>query len=223
MFRKYLVCQLFVLLIFHSLSAQTNERAVVGPAEASSTHSPSPGKAFLLSLVLPGIGEYYGGSRKMAAVFLGTEIALWAGLFSCRYVEGWYRDDAVSWAGAHANIDMSGRSSAYFVAVENYISIRDYNEAKLQQRNLEALYPEDNQHSWEWDSDRSRKKFEDLRVSSDTWKQRSLFVIGGIVLNHIVSSIDAVRVVKGKEKSTLQMGVTPLPGGGGVFHICKRF
>ena len=37
----------------------------------------SPGKAFFLSLAVPGLGQYYNGNKVKAAVFLGAEIASW--------------------------------------------------------------------------------------------------------------------------------------------------
>jgi hypothetical protein len=44
----------------------------------------SPGKAFVLSLVLPGAGQYYTGNKIKAAVSLAIESALWLGRFSYR-------------------------------------------------------------------------------------------------------------------------------------------
>ncbi|KAA3636307.1 MAG: hypothetical protein DWP97_03020 [Calditrichaeota bacterium] len=37
----------------------------------------SPGKAFFLSLAVPGLGQLYNGSKVKAAVFLGAEVASW--------------------------------------------------------------------------------------------------------------------------------------------------
>jgi len=37
----------------------------------------SPGKAFIYSLAVPGLGQYYYGSKAKAAFFLGTEITAW--------------------------------------------------------------------------------------------------------------------------------------------------
>lgn len=39
----------------------------------------SPGRSFLYSLVLPGAGQYYTGSKTKAALFLGVEVASWVG------------------------------------------------------------------------------------------------------------------------------------------------
>jgi hypothetical protein len=49
--------------------ASTNTKGATG-----STHK-SPGKAFLMSLILPGAGQYYYGSKVKAAFFLGIEAA----------------------------------------------------------------------------------------------------------------------------------------------------
>ena len=38
----------------------------------------SPGKAFLMSLAVPGLGQYYYGNRWKPFIFLGAEIASWA-------------------------------------------------------------------------------------------------------------------------------------------------
>ena len=43
--------------------------------EGSMGGGPSPGKAFMLSALLPGSGELYAGSRKRAAIFGGIEAA----------------------------------------------------------------------------------------------------------------------------------------------------
>jgi hypothetical protein len=44
-------------------------------------HSKSPVKAFALSLIVPGAGQYYNGSMIKAATFFGADIALWSGYF----------------------------------------------------------------------------------------------------------------------------------------------
>ncbi|SVC78501.1 uncharacterized protein METZ01_LOCUS331355, partial [marine metagenome] len=42
------------------------------------------------------------------------------------------------------------------------------------------------------DSDENRNEFETLRINSDLLALTGKFVIGGIVMNHIVSAIDAL-------------------------------
>ena len=189
-------------------------------------HSPSQAKAFFLSFILPGAGEYYMGSRKMAKIFLGTEVFLWATYFSFRTYGNWKKTDYMQYAAAHAGVNPDGKDHQYFVDVENYRSIRHYNEAKLRQRNVEALYPENEAYSWQWDSDESREKFEKLRIASDSAYNRSKFVIAGIILNHIISGIDAIRLARKGEAASrkqLHLGVSGLSGGGMEFFVIKSF
>lgn len=189
-----------------------------------STAPPSKAKAFLLSLALPGAGEYYAGSKKMARIFLGAEILLWATYFTFRAYGNQKKDDYQSYAVAHAGIDPSGKDHAYFVNIENYDNIRDYNEAKLRQRDVSAVYPETQEYAWDWDSDASRQRFERLRYSSDAAYTRALFVIGGVILNHVISGIDAARLARksGGNTNRIQVGVAGVPEGGVVFSFSTR-
>ncbi len=52
----------------------TNE----APSGSSTTKYKSPAKAFFLSLAVPGLGQYYYGSRVKPFIFLGVEAATWA-------------------------------------------------------------------------------------------------------------------------------------------------
>ena len=187
---------------------------------------PSKSKAFLLSLLVPGAGEWYAGSNRMARIFFGTEVALWTGFFSFRVYGHWIKHDYELFATSHAGIDADGKDHDYFVAVENYMNIRDYNNAKLQQRQLNEIYPETDEYAWQWDSDASRSKLEKMRDSSDKAFSRSLIVVGGILINHLISGIDAARAANtaGKQEShRIQVGFLGLPEGGAVVSLWKRF
>jgi hypothetical protein len=205
--------------------------SVLGKAgQTSETESiskfPSKGRAFLYSLFVPGAGEYYAGSKKMARVFFTSELLLWTTYFSFRTYGHWKEDDYRRFAVSHAGVNLAGKDHQYFVNIENYDSIQDYNEAKLRQRNIDAMYPENDMYSWQWDSGDSRKRFEQLRIASDTAFNNSLFVIGGIVLNHIISGIDALSAARRRAENRqnhIRFGVIGLPQGGGMVTLLKVF
>ena len=67
-----------------------------------------------------------------------------------------------------------------------------HNEEHLRFREFDALYPSESEWSWEWSSDSKREKYRDYRVASDTWALGAKFIAGSIVINHIVSAIDAL-------------------------------
>jgi len=46
------------------------------------------------------------------------------------------------------------------------------------------------------DDDDNRKYFEKMRIKSDTWKLRASFLVGGMVVNHIISAIDALYLFR---------------------------
>ncbi len=245
--RRVLVCLLNTALIFVfavSVRAANNESVRIHSNHSGSFESgtvkfysnrsfvnnlpdyKSPGKAFFLSFLLPGAGEFYAGSKKNAAVFFASEVLLWGGFAACRTLSKWKTEDGIALARGHAGIDMAGRDHNYYVAVENYMSIRAYNEAKLLQRDLAAMYPEDEYHSWEWDSDDSRRQFESLRVQSDSWENRSVLIIGAVLLNHIVSGIDAARLARKHNRGLEQpmhVHVTALREGGAMLTFRKLF
>jgi len=195
------------------------------PLENRQECAPSKVKAFFLSFLLPGTGEYYAGSRRMAKIFAGTETLLWTTFFSFRVYGSWIKKDYQSFAMAHAGIHPSGKDHQYFVDIEHFNSIREYNEAKLRQRKVRALYPENDAYTWQWDSEASRLKYERLRVASDKAYSNSILVIGTIIVNHIVSGIDAMRVVRKHEmvKKEIHIGVTVLPEGGAQFSLWRQF
>jgi hypothetical protein len=180
-------------------------------------------RAFFLSLVLPGAGEYYAGSKKAAWLFLGTEMALWCGYGAFRTYGDWKKDDYRLFAAVHAGVDLSGKGHAYFVDMENYSTLLDYNDAQLQKRYPQGMVPEDKAHFWSWDSDASQMHFKSLRLSSDRAYSRSLIVVGAIVVNHIVSGIDAVRAAKKKEKLYLHIGIREFGKNGIGITLVKRF
>lgn len=47
------------------------------PKAAKEYSKKSPGKAFALSLLIPGLGQYYNGDKIKAAVFFGVDVASW--------------------------------------------------------------------------------------------------------------------------------------------------
>jgi len=212
----------------YSINSSGFDRALLissAEGESSYPHS-SKVKAFFFSFTLPGAGEYYAGSSKMAKVFLGSEAILWATYFSFRTYGNWKKNDYQQFAVSHAGVKLSGKDHQYFVNIENYNDIREYNDAKLRQRDAGALYPENKDYTWQWDSKSSRLRYVKLRVASDRAYNRSLFVIGGVILNHIVSGIDAIRVVRknqGLRKSGVKVGVIGLPEGGIILTLWKVF
>ena len=151
----------------------------------------SKGKAFLFSLLLPGAGEYYLGKKTVAKSFFITELVLWAGYFSFKTYGDWQRDDMYVYASTHADADVKGKPSQFFVDIGNYHDIYEYNDAKQRRRETFNIYDEEDYY-WLWDSSENQYTFEQMRISSDKAHHRATLTVGGIIANHVLSAIDAV-------------------------------
>jgi len=155
----------------------------------------SKGKAFFMSLLVPGLGERYAGRPTRASRFMAAEILLWLGYTGFVKYRDWREEDYMNYAAAYADVDLQGKDKAYFINIGNYNSIEEYNAAKLRQRNLPKYYRNVEKYYWKWESEGRRAKFDQLRISSDLANNHSTFVIGAIFANHIISAIDAVIMV----------------------------
>lgn len=156
----------------------------------------------LKSAILPGWGEYELNESSRGNFFRTTEIvgiALTAFSFvRANSIASTYQ----GFAAEHAKVDIDGKSQQFWVDIGNYNSRIDYNDEYLRLRESDNLYPIEANWAWNWDTEKKRKEFKNLRIKSDQMKLAGKFFIGGIVLNHIISAIDVyyLRNISLKEK-----------------------
>ncbi len=156
----------------------------------------SPATAVFYSLLLPGMGELYADGFDEGRYSLIAEGGLWLSYFSFRQYGSWIQNDARNFATAHAGAQIDGKSDQYFVDLGNFNDTYEYNEKKLRDRELEKVYDVNAGYFWTWDSDAKRKEYRALRVSSERVLNNSRFVIGAIVVNRILSAINAARLTR---------------------------
>jgi hypothetical protein len=175
------------------------------PANPSvSSQAPkTSGKAFIMSLILPGWGQRYVGAKTKSELFFGLEAGLWLSYAGFTSYSSWREDDYRTYAATYAGVDLKGKTSSYFIDVGNFGSVYEYNAYRLRQRNTMDLYSDEQADYWQWQSSEDRQRFNQLRVSSDTARNRATFVLGAIVANHIFSAIEAVWSVHQYEKGRL--------------------
>lgn len=148
----------------------------------------NPGLAVLFSLVIPGTGEWYAGNISAGKYFLGSEVTLWLSLYGFYAYGNWLKNDAQSFARVYAGVDWADKDNQFFVNVGNFMSRHEYNEKKMRDRDIRALYT-DPAYDWTWESDEMRREFRDLRVRSDKMFNAIKFVGVAIVANHIASAV----------------------------------
>ena len=158
--------------------------------------SRSPGKAFVLSLLLPGLGEWYAGSPTKGKIFLVAEAAVWSSFAAFEQYSSWKKKDYQLYAVSHAGVNPEGKDDDFYKQIGLYQDIWSYNEEQLHIRDMDAVYWDEAQYFWEWDNTQSQARYSTLRESSRKAHRRALNMVGAAVLNRIVSAIDALRTAK---------------------------
>jgi len=157
----------------------------------------SPKKAFLLSLLLPGAGQFYAESKSKAKIFVGSEASLWLGFLAFRTVGSWKKSDYKNYALEHAGINPDGKDDQFYERLTFYDDRDQYNQfTRLFNGPAAPIYPESDYWNWEWDNVNSRAEYRDLRNQSKNAYRRSLYMLGLAGLNRIISAVDAFRGAK---------------------------
>jgi len=175
--------KIFILILFNCLVFSNN-----------STLSP-----VLKSAILPGLGQLELGEKKRSKVFTLVEVTLLATCLGSYHSYDKQMKNYKSFSAYHAGVNINNKNHKYWVDIGNYMNYGDYNLEHLRFRESEDLYLPDQQ--WSWDLEINRKKFKEMRINADIMKRRINFIIGSVIINHIVSSID-VYYLKGVKNNT---------------------
>jgi hypothetical protein len=156
----------------------------------------SAGRAFLYSLILPGLGEAYTGHDNYTKFFLTVEATGW-GIYllnNMQVVSG--TEDYKNYAVDHAGLDRAGKDAQYWINVGKYNTIYDYNEQRRRERDVSGIYSENEQNFWRWDSYNNRLYYDWKRIQTRELERKQVYIIGGLVLNHLLSAINALRLAR---------------------------
>lgn len=186
------VVLLLLLVLPASLFAQPSERGR---------------SAFLKSLVVPGWGQYSLGRKNSALGFLGADVMLVGGMLTLSSYGRSTRADYKALASAYAGV-VGDHDHDFYVDVANWMTVDEYNERRLQQRDFDALYTSAADY-WAWDTEDHRAEMENLRIKSDRAFNNIIYLVGGVVLNHIASAIHAGRLAA-RLRAQEQADVGPL-------------
>ena len=223
-------------------------RAVEGDADpepvpgTKTREGKSSKRAFLLSALVPGLGEWYAGSKKRGLAFFGAEAALvglwaaWKGKgndleeeFRAVADEHWDPLNYLAWRGStisnnssitHALPCSSEVVEVYIPAMQQsgsaafggcassqiqqyYELIGKYDQFASGWTDLvrvstgNAVAPTEVDSVENFHSER-RLRYEDQRDESNRFLKRASTVTGVILINHVISAIDAARVARAR-------------------------
>lgn len=158
---------------------------------------PSPRRAFLFSLIMPGAGQYYVGAHGAARSFLSTEFGIWAGFTGFRTYAAIRENDYQLFARTHAGAHTGGKDETFLDDLGFYANVYEHNRfARWREGPEGQVYPETEEWGWEWDSDVSRRRYRRLRESSVSAERRAVYMVGVAMLNRIVSAVHAARIAQ---------------------------
>ena len=172
----------------------------------------SPNRAFLSSLVVPGSGQLYVGARR-GYLFLAADVALLVGYFITHSDAENSRDEYRDLVRQHVIFDGPG-------TFETWDPIEDFEHATLFD-NWHNVYTENNGEpldrtgKWYWDDrrafkDEDRKGDDDspnreealrLRYEANDTFEFARTLLGGVILNHAISAVEARIVAKKQNKA----------------------
>ena len=157
------------------------------------------------SAIIPGWGQKSLNYPKRGRVFSYIETGVLLTILGTNTYSNNLKKNYVSFASEHANVSSGGKNHKYWVDIGNFNSVTDYNDEHLRNREASDLYPDNLEWRWVWDTDGNRNTFENKRILSDQMKLVATFGIGAIVLNHMVSAIDALYLKRLKKKNEISV------------------
>lgn len=173
----------------------------------------SPGLAFIYSLFIPGMGQLYTKRFDVGKYYLISEAALWLGYASFTIYGKWLLDDAYDYSVLHAGVNKEGKDNEFFVNIGNYSNVDQYNNEKLQFGEYDKIYDPQNGYGFYWDNEANRKKYREDRLAGDRIHNDRLFIVGAILINHVVSAISAIVLTNNYNSNLKKAGGFDLRAG----------
>lgn len=187
----------------------------------------SPGKAFLMSLIVPGAGEYYTGSGLKSRIFMIAELGGWASLVSFRHLGNWRKDDYRLLAAQEAGASVEGKDDRFFDVLGFYTNREEYNKVAGVYDNTREYYPDTQAYFWNWSSPEARERYRNLKNDSKSYYRNANFAVGFLIANHVLSAVDAYwsakRHNRGIESGFSGVELERVGGDGWMLTLNARF
>jgi len=191
----------FQELLKESQDCPISERVIESNyADNFSRSKKSTGLAMLYSFILPGMGELYGGNYNTGKYFTIADGALWITLSGMSAYGNNQRDNYIAFAKSFGGISANGKTDQFYADIAGYNSVDDFNNQQLLDRNFEGTYNADT-HYWKWQNSEKRIEYKNTWTSSENAFNNIKFVAGALILNRVISVINAIRIVHAYNKS----------------------
>lgn len=191
------------------------------------------GKSLMLALgssaLLPGMGELYLGEQSMVRPFVWVDAALWMSVIGTYFIGERYVSSAHDYAVRHAGLNTNSKKISLLNTVGDYRSrggvygqnsspdmSDDYNQAMIRAgKKVDADI--DASIQWDWgssDNPETTEHIEEYKNRLSHYRiSRIVFQasIGALVLNRVVSVLDAMRIYRSTSSKSFAEKVRFVP------------
>lgn len=184
-----------------------------------SQHLPAtPREAFLKSLLVPGWGHQavQPDSWRRGQVHLGADVAMAIGVYGVAKRERSLDSELRTLAMLKAGVSIEGRSRSFELAMADYNSLAEYNEAMLRQRFWDRLIEDVPENRWVWASQKDREDFSRTRSDLDRAGRQVPALLSLMVVNRVISALSAyskARDLLPEPLSGSQIWIGPMEAG----------
>lgn len=151
------------------------------------------GLAILYSLLIPGMGELYAGNYSSGKYFTIADAFIWGTFAGFSVYGNWQENNYRNFAVSNAGVNLSNKRDDYFATIGEYISIDQYNTIQELNRDFDNVLDTET-HYWNWENPEDRKTYRNSWSSSEQAYNNVRFAVGALILNRVISAINAVRV-----------------------------
>ncbi|MFQ6031603.1 MAG: hypothetical protein ACE5K2_01670 [Candidatus Zixiibacteriota bacterium] len=163
-------------------------------------------RAFVYSLIIPGAGEFYAGSRIKAVLFFGLDVTFWALYFNYHGKGKDKEDEYIAYANKHwdetkyrtwwSELDSTDREKYSHTLPDEhnqqyYEMIGKYKQFAFAWKD----FVDSSTHGSELMTPH-RRRYLDLRAQSNDWLNKAKYSAMFSLANHILSAFDAAIAVK---------------------------
>lgn len=158
------------------------------------TTKKNAGLAIIYSLLLPGMGELYADNYSSGKYFTIAEGVLWTTFIGMNVYGNWQENRYKTYAQTYAGINPEGKDEDFYATIGLYTSIESFNNEKALERRFDEMLSEQ-KFFWKWNSTEERKTYRSMWTSSEQTFNDVRFVVGAMLVNRLLSAINAVRSV----------------------------
>ncbi len=162
--------------------------------KAPKTDKKSVGLAILYSLILPGMGELYAGDYSLGKYLTIADGVFWGFAAGFNIYGNWQKDNYQSYAATQAGVSLDGKDDLYFATIADYVDVEQYNRIQELNRDFGERYGVES-HYWNWGDNTNRREYRNMWTSSESAYNNVRFAVGALIVNRLVSAINAVRLV----------------------------